>query len=411
MIDEKEKIAVSALFPFMGKDPVVIDVGSNKGHWSDIIFEEFNGNCQVHLIEPIQKLLSFTEVKYEYRRNVYYHKFLAYKTDEPKIDFHFFENFNNELSSIYDGRESWDGLPQQTMKLPAKTIDTFCKEEKIQFVNFLKIDCEGSDMDVFIGCKDLLANDRIGVIQIEYSEHWERSGYDFVTIISLCSLNGYKIYRYEHGNFIEEKNETPAYDNYFLTKYEIRNYSEGWNKEFVVNTLELPKPALVLEIGNFEGINTRYICEKLLADKQGARVICIDPMEDYYISDDTEHPYFRNQYQRFLRNTRGLQIELKKGRSEQELPKLNALRFDLIYVDGDHREDAVYFDACWSFAICKEHCIIIFDDYEWKDETKRGIDRFLNEFAPSLQIITKGYQVVIKKIHNQYNELTNEYYK
>jgi len=88
-----------------------------------------------------------------------------------------------------------------------------------------------------------------------------------------------------------------------------------------------------------------------------------------------------------------------------------ALRYDFIYLDGDHRKDAVYFDSVWSFAICKIDGYILFDDYTWRPETTEGIDLFLNEFAGSLEIIRKDYQVLIRKIANQYNELTYEYYK
>lgn len=410
MIDKIEKDAVTALFPFMGKEPVIIDCGSNKGHWADIVLEEFNGNCELHLFDPNEKMISFCEIKYEYRRNITYNnKALDYQINTRP--FFYFENFNNEISSFYKDEKGWDGLPMKIKKVETVSLDEYYVNNLCDgVIDYLKIDCEGFDLQVLKGCEELMSEDKIGIIQIEYSGHWQRGNHSFEELKLIADKYGYKVYRYTEGNFWEAKEGSPSFDNYFLTKYEIRDHSVGWNNEFILNTLELPKCGLVLEVGSFEGLTTKYICEKLLLNEEAARVICVDPMEDFYIPGDTEHRYFKHQYQRFLRNTRGLPVELKKGLSKDELPKLNALRFDLIYLDGDHRKDAVYFDACWAFAICKEHKYIIFDDYEWREETKEGIDKFLNEFSGSLQVVSKGYQVVIKKIHNQYNELTQSHY-
>lgn len=413
MLSPEEKKAVIDLFPFMGEKPVVLDIGGNKGHWTDVILEEFKDNCQLHITEPNNKLRSFMEIKYEYRDNIIYNSLPLYK-ESTVVQFYYFENFNNELSGIYNGGEKWDGLPTKVKSTQSITLDDYCGVKNIEHIDYLKIDTEGSDMDVLLGGSKTFSEDKVGIIQIEYSEHWQRAGYSWVDLKSISKKYGYKIYRYIDNNFWEVSEENPPFDNYFLTKFEIHNHSVGgWNGEFILNTAELPKFDLVVEVGCMEGMTTKYICENLLnKENTDSRVICIDPLLDVYVENDPRHhPEFKHQYQRFKRNTRGLPVNLKRGFSQDELPLLNAIRACFCYVDGNHYSPMPYLDGVWCFAITKIGGYILFDDFLWADETTESVEKFLNEFQGHYEVIHKGYQVLIKKISNKYNELTYEYYK
>lgn len=414
MLSPEEKQAVIDLFPFLPESPVVFDVGSNKGHWADVILEEFGDKCSVHLFEPNEKLLSFTEIKYEYNKNITFHKNGLWR-EETRLPFFFFENYNNELSSFYNGGKDWDGLPIKEGHVFTRTVDGLIKPSwLIEKVDYLKIDCEGSDMEVILGCEKSLEENKIGVIQIEYSDHWKRGGYKWNDLKVISDKYGYKIYRYIENNFWEVTNDAPEHDNYFITKFEIHNYCiSGSNANFILNTTDLPKMDLILEVGAMEGITTKYMHNTLLnKENSDARIIVVDPLYDYYVTKDPRyHPEFKHQYQRFKRNTRGLPVELKRGESEHELPKLNAMRFDFIFVDGNHYAPWPYHDLCWAFAITKIGGYILADDYDlWADDTKASIDKFLIEFQGHYEVVQQNYQILIKKTSNHYNQLTQSYY-
>jgi predicted O-methyltransferase YrrM len=217
--------------------------------------------------------------------------------------------------------------------------------------------------------------------------------YDLVTTL------GYSVYEFVDDNFemVNSFNEDFSERNFIITKRNVRNHSVGWNREFIRNTAELGKFNFILEIGTFEGLTAKYICENLLQD--GGRMICVDPLENYYTADDTGHTHlFKDQHWRFLANTAGLPIQLVRKDSSVALPEMHEFRFDLIYIDGRHDEDGVYEDAVNSFPITKNDGYILFDDYLWRAETERGIDKFLNEYADRIEVIVKEYQVLIKKI-------------
>ncbi len=205
-------------------------------------------------------------------------------------------------------------------------------------------------------------------------------------------------------------------ENFFITKYNIHNYSAdgGWLYDFkeAIKDLEFPKFGLICEIGSFEAFTAKYMCENMLNDREDSRVICIDPLLPYY-TEETKgvYPDFIDVYQRFMRNTRGLPIELHRDLSENVLPQLNQLRFDFTFIDGNHYAPHPYNDAVWVFAETIIGGYILFDDFDiWSTETKESIDKFINEFNESLEIIYKGYKLLIKKTKDQFNHITLPYY-
>lgn len=195
------------------------------------------------------------------------------------------------------------------------------------------------------------------------------------------------------------------------------NYTKLWNSEFLTNTKNIKNMDLCLEIGCFEGLTSNYIIDNIL--NENGKLICVDPLTDEYISENpseedklnnqTLYDYFKNQYYRFYENTKsnmdsGKLILYRKLSSEvyEELIEKYKESFDFIYIDGDHRADYVYLDSINCFKLCKPNGIILFDDYLWdeynnENSTKKGIDRFLNEFDGQYKILISSYQLMIQK--------------
>jgi hypothetical protein len=79
-------------------------------------------------------------------------------------------------------------------------------------------------------------------------------------------------------------------------------------------------------------------------------------------------------------------------------------QFDLVYVDGSHRSDAVLADAVMAFGLLKSDGYMIFDDYLWTqspdvlDHPKMSIDAFVNMFQKHIRIGMINYQYVIQKV-------------
>ncbi len=403
MIGQEEINLVQGLIPFLSEHPVIFDCGSNKGDWSDIILKEVL--CDLYLFEPNKMLLDYTRIKYEYKKNIAYNE-MAVAHFNGQAEFYYFENFNNELSSLYK-QGWWEGeLPMRQKKIHACKIDTYCKLHSIEYIDYLKLDLEGGEPAALEGCKEMLANGKIRIIQIEYGGHYTVSNKKFADVIEWVNALGYSVYSYDEktNNYNTVPRETFQedyhYENYIITKEEIHNFSVGgWINPFIESTKDLPKFDFMMEVGSAEGLTAKYMCENML--EEGGRMIVVDPLNDYYIKeeDQKDYPYFKQQYQRWKRNTRGLPIELFREDSRSVLPKFHAFRFGFIYLDGNHTGEVVYIDSKNSFPILKKGGYLLWDDYDiWSEDTKAGIDKFLSEYEGQYEIIKNSYQLLIRKL-------------
>lgn len=97
-------------------------------------------------------------------------------------------------ASIEDGViTSVHGKSERTFEVKVITGDRFCKENQIDFIDFLKIDVEGHELKVLQGFQGMITSRKVGVIQFEFNETMIPSRTfleDFRAI-----LNGYKMFR------------------------------------------------------------------------------------------------------------------------------------------------------------------------------------------------------------------------
>lgn len=405
-IEEKE--ALSEITKHFNNDPVIIDVGANVGAWTDAVIESTSLSKAI-LFEPNKILSERMMEKYSDNSAVLISELAAYKEDDKELDFFYFTNENNGLSSIYHN-EKWDYLPMKFGKVKSITLDTFCKKNHIESIDCIKIDCEGAEFDVLQGCKYILENKIARFIQVEYSEHYKLNNITFMDVVKYVSQYGYTAYTWDFGEFkkITQENFVENYrlENFVITFELLEDFSQHWNSEFIKNTQGVDKFEVAIEIGSFQGLTTKYICEKLL--KEGGRVICVDPLQDEYLTENLseqdiqankEYGFFKNQYYKFKKNTQGLPIQLVRKTSNEAIGELKDLRVDFIYCDGDHRFQGVLDDGMNYFQVLKVGGLMLFDDANgYRQETTDGINKFLEWCGNRVDIILNNYQILIKKI-------------
>jgi hypothetical protein len=152
----------------------------------------------------------------------------------------------------------------------------------------------------------------------------------------------------------------------------------------------------ILEIGSFEGYSAN-IFNKIFTKPE---IYCVDPWIPY-----SEHPNLNfNQIEKNF-DTNTINLNIKKFKmSSSDFFKNNNKNFDLIYIDGSHMRDAVFFDAMESFKILNKYGILLFDDFfgDLKFDNNQPIDgvaRFLNTInTNSLKLIFINSQIAFLKI-------------
>jgi predicted O-methyltransferase YrrM len=154
-----------------------------------------------------------------------------------------------------------------------------------------------------------------------------------------------------------------------------------------------------MEIGTFHGCNVLSVAETY-AKHPSSKLYCIDPWEDY-----NEYPEYqgnqKTNYEIFLKNVARApymeKINIHRGYSHIEVPKLPDDFFDIIYIDGNHEPEYVMEDAVISIRKLKKGGILIFDDYDW-DGPRLAIDSFKACYQKQLTIIgVKWGQFMFRK--------------
>ena len=181
----------------------------------------------------------------------------------------------------------------------------------------------------------------------------------------------------------------------------------------------LSKPKNFLEIGVFQGVTARNICELLYKiHKDNFRYIGIDLFEyDENLKDEVvpninfnnplkqfyykyikrENPYslisVKKLLKRFEKN-----VEIIKGDSKEILPNLDLTEVDYVFLDGGHSYETVKNDLNNCKIVIENNGIVLCDDYNlsYAPGVKKAIDEFSNIEQYSTKILFERF-VKIKK--------------
>jgi predicted O-methyltransferase YrrM len=158
-----------------------------------------------------------------------------------------------------------------------------------------------------------------------------------------------------------------------------------------------------VEIGSFEGKGSIVIMDTLCKNKNSV-LYCIDPFDDEYVKDNEAMSFWNNacngQHSRFKHNTANMpKIIEMRGYSDIMIPVFEDDSIDFCYIDGDHSPEQVYKDITNMLRKMKNNSIVLFDDYLWEVNgivTKKGIDRFLEEYKGKYDLLFSNYQLAIR---------------
>lgn len=178
----------------------LFDIGANIGDYSKTLREEFP-QAEIYAFEPNPH--TFEELcKNVYLSNINcYDMGVSSKVIQKKI-YTYANDKKSQHASLYS--EVISDLHQANqileMDFTATTIDDFCSNNKIDIIDFIKIDTEGHELEVLQGSKRMINEERIKIIQFEFNEMNIISRVflkDFYEI-----LKDYNIYRIDSSRLI-----------------------------------------------------------------------------------------------------------------------------------------------------------------------------------------------------------------
>jgi len=197
--------------------------------------------------------------------------------------------------------------------------------------------------------------------------------------------------------------------NLFFKLMKFKNYfrKSSFKKDKVsanilLEQIEIYKPKTFLEVGVFQGVTSRNVCEKLnQINKGNFSFHGIDIFEDTNadvdnlemttkhnkISNPLKHFIFnivlrknlfsKNSIYNFLKKFKN-NVYLNKGFSEVELPKIEMSKIDMIFLDGGHSYRTVRNDLTIILKNIKKNKIIICDDY---NQINYGVKKAVDEIS------------------------------
>jgi len=211
---------LSQLFP--DTDTCIFDVGANTGNYSQMVVEYFEGkhNYHIHAFEPCA--VSFEKYNNQHSSNskIVVNNFaLSHSLGSAEL---YMDQAGSVLASLTQRNISHfninHGARQETVVL--NTLDNYCNNRSISAIHFLKIDVEGHELDVLRGAKEMLASERIHLIQFEFGGTNIDTRVFFRDFWYLLKTNHYSILRYApNDELVEISNYEESLERFKFCNY------------------------------------------------------------------------------------------------------------------------------------------------------------------------------------------------
>jgi FkbM family methyltransferase len=163
-----DQVGQDAYFDIKGfiapnSSPVIFDVGANVGQTIDVLRQLFL-HPTIHAFEPGKAafdglLRTHSKLPHIHLNNLG----LASKPERRT----FFENARTDMSSFLPlGPDGWGQISNQR-EIEVSSIDRYCLQHEIPFIDLLKSDTQGFDLEVIKGAQGLLDARKIRLIYLE----------------------------------------------------------------------------------------------------------------------------------------------------------------------------------------------------------------------------------------------------
>jgi FkbM family methyltransferase len=189
-------------------EPVLVDVGGHHGWFTEHFLKKYS-KCHAIIFEPIQKFVEEMREKFkDVHAEVY-----AFGIGETLKWSDFYEVVRGaECSGVYF-RKTFGG---NLVPKPIISLD-MCYPTLFDHIDYLKVDVEGNEYNVFKGAKRLLENRLIRYLQFEYGDCYTLAGRTLNDVIQLLMPN-YRVFHKDYGYVDKDFNLSDALVRNFMAE-------------------------------------------------------------------------------------------------------------------------------------------------------------------------------------------------
>ncbi len=149
--------------------PLIFDVGANTGQ-SIANYRELLPTCRVHSFEPIRSVFRSLVLAWGGLDDVVLHQFALNSVDGA---FPFYVTRVAEASSLLMPDPVLQQLSREhkynytAVEVECRTLDQVSKEYALSFIDIVKLDVQGAELEVLKGSQSMLSSGAIGIIYAE----------------------------------------------------------------------------------------------------------------------------------------------------------------------------------------------------------------------------------------------------
>lgn len=153
-------------------DPIVFDVGANIGEWSRH-YRELTGSGLLFMFEPQpacqDAIISKNIINSQLVRSA-----VGNQTGAMKL---YTSSPTDGSASLHERHDSFfDELTYEAIDVEVLSLDDFIKQQNLDFIDFIKFDIEGHELDALKGLMKALTAGKIGALSFEFGSGNLNSG-------------------------------------------------------------------------------------------------------------------------------------------------------------------------------------------------------------------------------------------
>lgn len=204
------------------KNTIVFDVGAYVGEWSNEVLKK-HPNVTIHQFEPSPESFKNLCVNRPniIRKGQIVSNNIAVSSSDVQVNFFYYPNCA-VLSTLFRRNsrvESTFGLNPIIKRVSSITISNYCKANKIDGIDFLKIDTEGGEFDVIKGAGEMIKYRSIEFVQFEYGGCYLDSNTTLKDVFDYFVAYGYGVYKIESDRVVRITKFFPEFENYEYSNY------------------------------------------------------------------------------------------------------------------------------------------------------------------------------------------------
>lgn len=210
------------------EEPIVFDVGAHIGDYTKKILNKIP-NARIYAFEPNPSTFNILKRRIKNKNFLPVNLGIGRKNYNTKI-YDYSLGKGSLHASIYRGVfQDIYNKKATAIRVKIVSLDHFCKKNKINHINLLKLDIEGGEYEALKGAKKLIQNKKIDIIQFEFNTMNILSKVFFIDFWKM--LKNYKIYRMLPKELLKIKKydasfcEIYAYQNFVAVRKDLKNES------------------------------------------------------------------------------------------------------------------------------------------------------------------------------------------